>query len=100
VPRLGFEARVVPGISTIPPPTAAIPPPRALGDPCGGVRRDISGMRGLSYSTECHFSAQCLISSASYHRLPRGRAMGAHRDTTLLVERICITDAGRMSLKG
>jgi hypothetical protein len=26
--------------------------------------------------------------------------MGAHRGTTLLVERICITDAGRMSLKG
>jgi hypothetical protein len=26
--------------------------------------------------------------------------MGAHRDTTLLVERFCITDAGRMSLKG
>jgi hypothetical protein len=26
--------------------------------------------------------------------------MGAHRTTTLMVERICITDAGRMSLKG
>ena len=26
--------------------------------------------------------------------------MGAHRGTTLMVERICITDAGRMSLKG
>jgi hypothetical protein len=26
--------------------------------------------------------------------------MGARRGTTLVVERICITDAGRMSLKG
>ena len=26
--------------------------------------------------------------------------MGAHRGTRLMVERICITDAGRMSLKG